>query len=379
MSCVASSHLLDPAIDFRHYGEMYLSSAFEYGGGVWFVGSKGFYFLDSQRDKLVSYDNKTWGDNLLFSDAVPLDMGGGRWMVGLIDGAAIFDLNNLRSMKYVPKLVVTKICIEDNNVEYSAVTELDTLVLNTNQRSVRISFAAVDYRNCENTRYRFRIDDGGWRMLDRTHTLTLLDLEPGTFKVSIESMGANGSWAGNTKVLTLVVTPKWWQTTVARVSYILALLLLVCVVVGLYNYVKDMKHKQKEALDAYLSIANSQQEAKNHLLKADDEQFMNKVSAIVNAHIAEPDFSVNNLAEELGVSYSQVNKRIKAIVGITPKELITSTRMRKACRQLRTTTKTVKEIAFECGFTDQNYFGKSFKAEMGMSPTDYRRGAPVAK
>lgn len=379
VSCVASSHLLDPALDFRHYGEMYLSSAFEYGGGVWFVGSKGLYFLDSQRDKLVSYDNKTWGDNLLFSDAVPLDMGGGRWMVGLIDGAAIFDLNSLRSIKYVPKLVVTKIRIEDNNVEYSAVTELDTLVLNKNQRSVRISFAAVDYRNCENTRYRFRIDDGGWRMLDRTHTLTLLDLEPGTFKVSIESMGANGSWAGNTKVLTLVVTPKWWQTTVARVSYILALLLLVCVVVGLYNYVKDMKRKQKEALDAYLSIANSQQEAKNHLLKADDEQFMNKVSAIVNAHIAEPDFSVNNLAEDLGVSYSQVNKRIKAIVGITPKELITSTRMRKACRQLRTTTKTVKEIAFECGFTDQNYFGKSFKAEMGMSPTDYRRGAPVAK
>lgn len=378
VSRVASSQLLAPTLDFRHYGEMYLSSAFEYGGGVWFVGSKGLYFLDGKRDKLISFDNKTWGDSLLFSDAVPLDMGGGRWMVGLIDGAAIFDLNRLRTIKYVPKLVITKIHLEDS-VDISAVTELDTLVLDKNERSVRISFAAVDYRNYENTCYRFRIDNGEWRVLGRTCTITLLDLDPGTFKVSIESMGANGSWAGNTKVLTLVVTPKWWQTTAARVSYVLALLILLYVLVRLHNYVKDMKRKQKEALDAYLSIANSQQEAKNHLLKADDEQFMNRVSDIINDHIAETNFSVNNLAEELGLSYSQVNKRIKAIVGITPKELITSTRMRKACRQLRTTTKTVKEIAFDCGFTDQNYFGKSFKAEMGMSPTDYRRGAPVAK
>lgn len=377
VSRVSSPDLLGHALDFSHYGEMYLSSAFEYGGGVWFVGSKGLYFLDIKRDKLICYDNKTWGDNLLFSDAVPLDMGGGRWMFGLIDGAAIFDLNRLRTIKYVPKLVVTKIRIEDS-VERCAVTELDTLLLNKNQRNVRISFAAVDYRNCENTCYRFRIDDGEWRELDRTRTLALLNLSPGTYKVSIESMGANGNWAGNTKVLTVVVTPKWWQTTVARISYIVLLLLVALVAVGLYNYVKGIKRKQKEALDAYLSIANSQEATREHQMKADDEEFMARVSACVNAHIAEANFSVNDLADELGVSYSQVNKRIKAIVGITPKELVTSTRMRKACRLLRTTTKTVKEIAYDCGFADQNYFGKSFKAEMGMSPTDYRRAAPIA-
>lgn len=377
VSRVVSPHLFAPTLEFRHYGEMYLSSAFEYGGGVWFVGSKGLYFLDCKRGKLICYDNKTWGDNLLFSDAVPLDMGGGRWMFGLIDGAAIFDLNRLRTSGYVPKVVLTNISI-DSETQYSAVTELDTLVLTENQRNVRLSFSVTDYRNCENTRYRFRIDDEKWRELDRNHSLTLLDLSPGTYKVSIESMGANGNWAGNTKVLTVVVTPKWWQTTAARIAYIVLLLLLAFVAVRLYNYVKGIKRKQKEALDAYLSIANSQQEVKEHLLKEDDEKFMDKVSDCVNAHISEANFSVNDLADELGVSYSQVNKRIKAIVGITPKELITSTRMRKACCLLRTTTKTVKEIAYDCGFADQNYFGKSFKTEMGMSPTDYRRGVPIA-
>ncbi len=374
---VTTANLLSQALNFRHYGEMYLSSAFEYGGGVWFVGSKGLYFLDSKHNKLISYDNKTWGDNLLFSDAVPLDMGGGRWMFGLIDGAAIFDLDRLRATEYVPKVVLTNISI-DSEKHYNSVTELDTLVLNENQRNVRLTFSVTDYRNCENTRYRFRIDDEKWRELDRNHSLTLLDLSPGTYKVSIESMGANGNWAGNTKVLVVVVTPKWWQTTAAKIGYVVALLLLVAIIVRLYNYVKSIKRKQKEALDAYLSIANSQEATKEHQLKAEDEVFMSRVSACVNDHIAEADFTVNDLAEALGISYSLANKRIKSIVGITPKELITRTRMRKACRLLRTTAMTVKEIAYDCGFADQNYFGKSFKAEMGMSPTDYRRGTIIA-
>lgn len=142
VSRIVSSNLLGSTLYFRHYGEMYLSSAFEYGGGVWFVGSRGLYFLDSRRDKLISYDNKTWEDNLLFSDAVPLDMGGGLWMFGLIDGAAIFNLNKLRASEYVPKVVLTNISI-DSETHYSSVTELDTLVLTENQRNIRLSFSVT--------------------------------------------------------------------------------------------------------------------------------------------------------------------------------------------------------------------------------------------
>lgn len=63
-------------------------------------------------------------------------------MFGLIDGAAIFNLNKLRASEYVPKVVLTNISI-DSETHYSSVTELDTLVLTENQRNIRLSFSVT--------------------------------------------------------------------------------------------------------------------------------------------------------------------------------------------------------------------------------------------
>lgn len=100
---------------------------------------------------------------------------------------------------------------------------------------------------------------------------------------------------------------------------------------------------------------------------------MNRIMDYIDQNLAESDINVTDLATVVGVSRSGLNRKMKSIIGITPKEFINRARMHKACNLLVSTHSAVKEIAYSCGFADQNYFGKSFRATYGMSPSEYRQ------
>ena len=57
------------------------------------------------------------------------------------------------------------------------------------------------------------------------------------------------------------------------------------------------------------------------------------------------------------------------------KEYISDVRIKNACEMLLNSSKSVTDIAFDCGFYDSNYFGDAFKSIKGMSPNKYRKNA----
>ena len=79
-----------------------------------------------------------------------------------------------------------------------------------------------------------------------------------------------------------------------------------------------------------------------------------------------------DLAEEAGMSVYQLTRRIKAIYGITPVQLLTTTRIDTASRLLRTTDASISEVAQRCGFFDQSAFSRTFKTASGLTPSQYR-------
>ncbi|MDE5749917.1 MAG: helix-turn-helix domain-containing protein, partial [Duncaniella sp.] len=67
--------------------------------------------------------------------------------------------------------------------------------------------------------------------------------------------------------------------------------------------------------------------------------------------------------------------KMRSLMGVSPADFMRRTRLSHAAK-LRTDTRLAgKEIAFDCGFADLNYFGKCFKAAYGTTPTGYRRGS----
>ena len=84
------------------------------------------------------------------------------------------------------------------------------------------------------------------------------------------------------------------------------------------------------------------------------------------------DISLTELASQFDYSTDHFSKLFRAVTGSGFKEYILLTRLTCAEKLLLTTTKSIKEIAFSCGFNDSNYFTYMFAKKYGISPTKYK-------
>ena len=109
-------------------------------------------------------------------------------------------------------------------------------------------------------------------------------------------------------------------------------------------------------------------EAPQIVLKEDT--FLLKFRDFVEKNMADSDLSVETIGAELGLSRVQLYRKIKALTGQSPVELLRTARLQKGRELLQTTDKTVSEVAYEVGFTAPSYFTKCFKDEFGVSPSD---------
>lgn len=99
-----------------------------------------------------------------------------------------------------------------------------------------------------------------------------------------------------------------------------------------------------------------------------DTRFVDELRAKVQEHIPDSDFSVETLGSEMGLSRVQLYRKVKAITGQTPVELIRTARLRKAERMLAAGGKTVAEVAYGVGFSSPSYFTKCYKDFFGHTP-----------
>jgi ABC-type sugar transport system substrate-binding protein/DNA-binding response OmpR family regulator len=101
-----------------------------------------------------------------------------------------------------------------------------------------------------------------------------------------------------------------------------------------------------------------------------EDTFLLKFRDFVEKNMADSDLSVETIGAELGLSRVQLYRKIKALTGQSPVELLRTARLQKGRELLQTTDKTVSEVAYEVGFTAPSYFTKCFKDEFGISPSD---------
>jgi AraC family transcriptional regulator, transcriptional activator of pobA len=90
----------------------------------------------------------------------------------------------------------------------------------------------------------------------------------------------------------------------------------------------------------------------------------------VETHLTEQ-YSINTIADNLSVTTNHLYNIVKAFSGVSPKEFITNRLMLEAQRKLFYAEPTVKELAYELGFSDPDYFSKLFKKNTGKSVTQF--------
>ncbi len=103
-----------------------------------------------------------------------------------------------------------------------------------------------------------------------------------------------------------------------------------------------------------------------------DENFLNKVLQAVEQNMGEEDFGVEELAKEVAMSRSQLHRKLVALTGQSPSEVLRNTRLLRAKELLQKKVATPSEVAYQVGFNSHTYFSKCFKEEFGMSPSEVK-------
>ena len=101
-----------------------------------------------------------------------------------------------------------------------------------------------------------------------------------------------------------------------------------------------------------------------------DENFLTKVMEAIETNMQEDDFGVEQLAKAVAMSRSQLHRKLIALTGQSPSEVLRTTRLLRAKELLVKKAATPSEIAFKVGFNSHTYFSKCFKEEFGISPSE---------
>ena len=99
-----------------------------------------------------------------------------------------------------------------------------------------------------------------------------------------------------------------------------------------------------------------------------DKSFLKQLRKIIQENLANSDLSVEQIGDEIGLSRVQLYRKVKALTGNSPVEIVRKARLTRARHLLQTTERTVSEIAYAVGFSTPSYFSKCYKDEFGESP-----------
>lgn len=111
--------------------------------------------------------------------------------------------------------------------------------------------------------------------------------------------------------------------------------------------------------------------AQSMALTKSDEEFIQKLHAIVLDNLDNSEFVVEDIAEQFNMSIASFYRKIKGILNLTPTEYIRAERLKRAAQLLKEKIYKVNEICYMVGFNSPSYFTKCFQQQFGVSPKDF--------
>ena len=110
---------------------------------------------------------------------------------------------------------------------------------------------------------------------------------------------------------------------------------------------------------------------KENQLPSMDQKFIQRAVEVVNEHLSENEYDVNQFSAEMALSRSQLHRKMKALTNKSATEFIRTIRLNKAAELLKQKTDNITQIAYETGFNNLSWFAKAFKEQVGVNPSEY--------
>ncbi|MCI1731764.1 MAG: AraC family transcriptional regulator [Prevotella sp.] len=133
---------------------------------------------------------------------------------------------------------------------------------------------------------------------------------------------------------------------------------------NLVDNVRRLKGKYSGALEQEDKIEKIEVKGNNAML-------MDKVMKCINENISDPDFNVEKLVENVGMSRAQLHRKLKEITGVSTGEFIRNLRLEQAAQLIIQGKINISQVAYAVGFNNQTHFSTVFKKHFGVAPSEY--------
>ena len=203
----------------------------------------GLYWLGTD-DGLIRYDNNDKTFRVFDSNDGLLSMkinrsafltDGNTLYLGTSEGINFFDFDKINSNKNVPKILFQQLKIGNKRVSVSEIGSLkktiqfsDSIFLNYNQSSFSIDYIGVNQTRGEKNNYAYMLEglEKDWNYVDKLRTATYTNIKPGKYTFKLKASNNDGVWTAKSKNVFIKVTPPWWLTIGAKISYAIIILSL---------------------------------------------------------------------------------------------------------------------------------------------------------
>ena len=317
--------------------------------------------------------------------SISRDSAGNEIVIGGFDGFLVCSpSDNINSTRNSAKVHITDMKVSGRSVVFDLGKTLNAS-LPANAQNIEIQISALDHLHSSVIRYAYRFDDGEWNYLPvGRNSIQIKQFEKGNHTLQIKSTDKNGIWSTNITEFDIFREPYWYETYTAYAIYVL---LFVLAIFAIIRYFILRTRKQEEAIwgdsaelvemrryiDEKPSSNHDSTEGRDQNFTQIDKMLLSKIKETVEQHIGEPDFNVATLADHMNMSRSTLMRKIKVITGKTPLQIIRDIKIESACQMLKNHTTSVSEVAHRLGYTDSDYFSKTFRESVGMSPSEWQR------
>lgn len=387
LSRIDSDDILSDSIRFTNFIIPSASSAGQIktavtcDDGIWVISEKSVSCFSSSTQLYTIYPAEYFMGHYSLSEATPV-VDKGRIVTGTSDGLMYFKPAMMKSSQMPGHHISVTGIRYQNDMEIHPLNDIDSINLEADKRSFSLYLSAMKFGADHNIRFRYRIEgyDKGWNYASETHPeVTYNSLPPGEFTLIIESSATDGSWLAEQRKIHIYSEPKFTETTWFRVIAALIIVILILSTAYAALYFKRMRNEIQKKYSLLMTVENlsrNYQEARPVASRPDDEETRNRLFIeesvnYLNANLDNPALVVEDLARNAAMSRTAYFNRMKQITGLSPVDFIKQMRIKRAMSLLDDGNLPIADVAYRVGFTDPKYFSRCFKAEMGMTPTQY--------
>lgn len=242
---------------------------------------------------------------------------------------------------------------------------------------ISLFVSTLDYTHAAPLRFAYRLDnDEEWKIADGN----CIQLgQPSWRKHILQVKGLDGN---DDKITTITfrVLPPFWLSGKAIMLYFLLLVLISWQV-----WKREKRRKEAYTSLSYPESSGAQEKEEGasaekedftikqeEALRKQEEAWIAKATALIEQHLSDSEFSVENFSEEMNMSRSALYKKLMAATGKSPLEFMRSIRLKHGLAYLQTGDLSISEIAYNIGLSPKQ-FAKFFKEEYGCLPSQYKK------